>query len=128
MRKYYWLSRRSSSTPRPWDIHPIWRGIGCILFLISPFLAYLIADLLVQMNLEKGWYPISRELTRSISLPVVDKVLRHFFANLMVTALLLLLGCALIMVIYTIIYALIGPEKYGPLDEPPIRRKTRPGR
>jgi hypothetical protein len=45
----------------------------------------------------------------------------------MVTGLLLLLGFALIMVIYALVYALVGPSRFGPMDRP-IRRKVRPSR
>ncbi len=128
MGKYSRLSRTTSSEPRPWRIHPIWRGIGCILFLIAPILAYFIADLLVQMAMEKSWYPIPAELARSLKVPYTDLTMNHFYANLMVTAVLLLLGFAIVMVIYSIVYAILGPKKYGPVDSPPIRRKTRPSR
>jgi len=85
-------------------------------------MAYIIADLLVKMNLEQGWYPIPAELSRTLRVPFLDFALPHFYINLMVTALLLLIGFALIMVIYTLIYAIAGPGRYGPMDAPPVRR------
>jgi hypothetical protein len=128
MGKYSKLSRQVPPKPRPWNVHPIWRGIGCILFLIGPFIAFAAADLIVQMDIDNGWYPVPPELSRQLVINPLGLTLRHFFANLMVTALLLLLGFALIMVVYSLIYALMGPKRYGPLDAPPIRRRTRPSR
>ncbi len=118
-------NRSGHMVPPPekkWAVHPIWRGIGCILLLIVPFMVYIIADLLVEMNMENGWYPIPAELTSTLRVPFVNFALQHFFINLMVTALLLLFGFALIMVIYTVIYAFAGPGRYGPMDAPPVRR------
>jgi len=117
--------RTSQLTPPPekkWAVHPVWRGIGCILFPIFPVMAYIIADMLVKMNMEQGWYPIPAELTRTLRIPYVDISLPHFFINMMVTALLLLFGFAVIMVLYTLIYAIAGPGRYGPMDAPPVRR------
>jgi hypothetical protein len=78
--------------------------------------------------MEKSWYPIPAELAGSLRVPFANFTMNHFYANLMVTAVLLLLGFAIVMVIYSIVYAILGPRKYGPLDSPPIRRKTRPSR
>lgn len=128
MGKYNRLSRSTPPPPRPWKVHPIWRGIGCILVVIFPFLAYAASDILVQMNLDQGWYPFPRELTRSFFFAPLGLNLQHFYGNLMVTALLLLIGFAVITVVYALIYAVMGPKRYGPLDAPPIHRRTRPSR
>jgi hypothetical protein len=128
MGKYSRLNQQASLKPRPWDVHPIWRGIGCLFFLIGPFIAFAAADLIVQLIIDNGWYPIPPELSRQLTVVPLGLTLRHFYGNLMVTAILLLLGFALIMVVYSVIYALMGPSRYGPLDAPPIRRKTRPSR
>jgi len=128
MSKYSRLNQQSSVKPRPWDVHPIWRGIGCLLFLIAPFIAFAAADLIVQLIIDNGWYPVPPELSRQLTIDFLGLTLRHFFGTLMVTAILLLLGFAFIMVVYSLIYALMGPSRYGPLDARPIRRKTRPSR
>jgi hypothetical protein len=98
------------------------------LFLIGPVIAYIIADLLVQMTIERRWFSVPPELGRTFYFQPLSLAIPHFYGTLMVTALLLLLGFASIMVLYTVIYALAGPPRYSPLDAPPIRRKTRPSR
>ena len=128
MGKYNRLSGQAPPPPPPWKIHPIWRGIGCILFLVGPIIAYIVSDLLVQMAIERRWLPVPPELSRVFYYRPMGLAIPHFYGNLMVTALLLLLGVALIMVLYTLIYALAGPPRYSPLDSPPIRRKTGPSR
>ena len=128
MGKYTRLSRQSSPRRKPWQVHPIWRGIGCILVLIGPIMAYAAATFIVDWNVASGWYAMPVELTRPVTLPYLGLTPNHFYGNLMVTGLLLLLGFALIMVIYALVYALVGPSRFGPMDARPIRRKVRPSR
>ena len=128
MGKYDRLSRQLPQKTSSWRIHPIWRGIGCILFLILPIVAFVAANLLLEMNSKQGWIPIPAELNDPYVIPQVNYTISNFFATLMLTALILLLGFGLIMVLYSIIFSILGPPKYGPMDAPPIRRKSRPSR
>lgn len=128
MGKYGRLSRQLPRKEPPWKIHPIWRGIGCILMLIMPVIAFLSANLLLEWNSEQGLVRVPPELANSFVIPQVNFTISNFFATLMLTALLLLFGFGLIMVVYSIVFAVLGPPKYGPMDAPPIRRKTRPSR
>lgn len=134
MGKYDKASYRTPPPTRPWKIHPIWRGIGCLWFLISPVLAYAIASLLVNYDMKTGFFPIPADLTRAVTiplarfLPINNLVIPQLYGNLMVTALLLLVGFGVVMVIYAIIYSVMGPKRLGPLDAPPIRRRTRKSR
>jgi hypothetical protein len=128
MTKYTSYTRLVPPKPRPWDVNPIWRGIGCLLLVIGPFVAYAAADLIVQMVLDKKLYPVPPELMHTFTIPYLDYSLRHFYADLLVGGILLLLGFGLIMIIYSIAYSIIGPSRYGPLDASPIRRKVRRSR
>jgi len=121
MGKYGRLAGQAPPPPPPWKIHPVWRGIGCLLILIGPVMAYLIADMLVTMTISEGWYALPRDLTRPYQIPLIEITVPHFFANLMATALLLLLGFALIMIAYTLIFSVAGPGRYTPMDSPPVR-------
>ncbi len=134
MGKYDRASYRTPPPARPWTIHPVWRGIGCIWLLISPVLAYAIASLLVDFNLKNGFIPFPFDLTRSVTIPLArlfpvnDLVAPRLYGNLLVAAVLLLVGFGVVMVIYAIIYSTMGPSRLGPMDAPPIRRKTRRSR
>ncbi len=142
MGKYDKASYRTPPPQRPWKIHPIWRGIGCLWFLISPVLAYAIASLLVQYDMKAGFFPIPADLTRQVTIPLArifprnnyipitinNLTVPHLYANLMASALILLVGFGIVMVIYAIIYSMMGPKRLGPLDAPPIRRRTRKSR
>lgn len=120
MGKYNKFESRQAK-PRPWEIHPVWRGIGCIMMLIIPVLSYAGAVLLYDQNRTAHWVKIPRELVQSISIPFVGSV-PHLFANLIGAVLLMLIGYAIFMVFYALIFRIIGPPRYGPIDSPPLRR------
>jgi hypothetical protein len=109
--------------PRPWTVHPIWRGIGCLLIILLPILSYAGANLLVRANLQQGWVAFPSELLGTFNLPFLGQV---YLADLAVTLAMLVIGFALLTLIYGLVYRLIGPSRYGPLDAPPPRkRRTR---
>lgn len=121
MGKYGKLSRQVPPPRRPWSVHPVWRGIGCLIVVIAPFVAIAAAHLLVDMNLERGWYPVPVEFAAPYTLPGTSYTIDHFFADLLLAAVILLIGFAVMMIIYSIIYSIMGPPRYSPLDSPPIR-------
>ena len=123
MTKYDKYVQRRSKKKRPWKVHPIWRGIGCILIIISPIIAYSMAHLLVNMNADAGWFYIPRELSQTVKIPVPGMSIRvpYLYAKLILTFVTLVLGSGLLMILYAIIYQFIGPSRYGPLDAKPVR-------
>jgi hypothetical protein len=95
--------------------------------------------------METGFFPIPADLTRRVTIPLFSfypkatipitryiplsaVTVPHLYANLLVSAIILLVGFGVVMVIYAIIYNMMGPKRLGPLDAPPIRRKTRKSR
>jgi hypothetical protein len=134
MGKYDKASYRTPPPQRPWTIHPIWAGIGCLWFLISPVLAYAIASLLIEYDMKSGLFTLPGDLIRPVTIPLArffpinNLIVPHLYANLLGAGLILLIGFGLVMVIYAIIYSMMGPKRIGPLDAPPIRRKTRRSR
>jgi len=114
---------RQGVKERPWDVHPIWRGIGCILIILIPIMAYAGAVVLIRENTENNWVSLPRELTVSYVIPYLG--FRINFADIAATILLMFIGFGVLVVIYAFIYRLIGPPRYGPLDSPPIKRKPR---
>ena len=127
MAKYGKMGRQAPPKSRPWDIHPIWQGIGCLLMIMIPVMAYAGAVLLVQANVSQGWVPISAELSRPVNIPNVGSF-EYLFANLLVAAILAMLGFGLLVAIYSLVYRAVGPSRLGPLDADPIRRKTKRSR
>lgn len=111
---------------RPYEIHPAWRGIGCLLAIIAPFVAFAAAHIVVDLNIANHWLAVPREMNNVVKVPeflkLPIKTIEHFYADLLVTVLLLLLGFAAVMVIYAIMYSMVAPKR-SPLDAPPIRQR-----
>ncbi|MFL7893696.1 MAG: hypothetical protein ACK2UM_11455 [Anaerolineales bacterium] len=105
-------SRRSIIPP----VHPVWRGIGCLLLVLLPIISFAGAKLLVQANSRQRWVQMPSELTNSFIVPVIGRV---FFADLALAVILIVIGFAIITVAYAIIYRIIGIPRFGPLDSPP---------
>ena len=114
---------RKDVKERPWDVHPIWRGIGCILIILIPIMAYAGAVVLIRENIENNWVTLPHELTETYVIPYLG--FRINFADIAATILLMFIAFGALVIIYSFIYSLIGPDRYGPLDAPPMKRKSR---
>jgi len=114
--------RQVRSSGRPWDVHPVWRGIGCLLALLIPVLAYAGSVLVVNANTQNHWFPVSALLMRTVQIPLTNITVPHLVANLFVSLVLALLGYAVLMVFYAVLYSVLGPSKYSPIDSPPVRK------
>ena len=113
------------------------RGIGCIMMVIVPILAYGLAILLVQYGAASGW-PIPREWLGRPNIPRfllgIENLTplwnfltaqNNLIANLVFALVLIVLIGGLMSIIYGYVYTLFGPPKYGPMDEPPVRVKVK---
>ena len=121
MAKYDKYSAQSRMPERPWKIHPIWRGIGCLMLILLPIMAYAGAVILVRANADQRWLPVPRELAQTVAIPVIGSI-SNFYAVVIVTVLLMIIGFGVITLLYSILYSMIGPPRLGPLDAPPVRR------
>jgi hypothetical protein len=124
MGRYRSFERPTIPTKTQLPIHPIWQGIGCILIIIIPIMAYAASVLLVQADLQQGWLPIPLELAQTITLPVIGPI-DFLLANLMVTAVLVFLGYGILALVYAILGRIAGSTSHGPLDMPMERRGRR---
>jgi hypothetical protein len=131
------MSKYSSSHrkefKRPYKIHPIWRGIGLMILIIIPIVAWAATQEMVKFSVEsevpeiqtfvKGlstpfkfpdWVrsvPYLNEFTRWIrSIPMLKLQLVYFFMVILVLS-------GILSVIYGLIYRAAVP-RYAPLDEP----------
>lgn len=108
--------------PRPWAVHPVWRGIGCVFMILLPFMAYTLAVFIVRENFIQQWVAIPRELSIAIVLPNIGRV---YLLDILLAIVLLVVGGALFTLVYSAIYRLVGPPRYGPLDMPPPKYRKR---
>jgi hypothetical protein len=131
----------SYSKPKPKPkldtVHPVMRGIGCIMIVVVPILSYGIAVLLVNYGYAHGW-PIPPTwfgpprfpdlLWKLQGLQVLLTFLTaqsNLKANVIFTIALIVVIGGIMSVIYGYMYTLFGPPRYGPQDEPPIRVKVK---
>ena len=117
---------------RPWDVHPIWRGIGCILIILMPIIAWACAELFMQsqtiFNLPASWYrPLVIPLTQWSPLNVILEWFNNLLSGfgfisgtLFFTIIFLFLGYGLLTLIYAVVYRVFGPPRYTQVDAKPI--------
>jgi hypothetical protein len=124
----------------PKDLHPAWRGIGCLLWIIAPLMAYAFAVLLVGAFGRVGMVP--HALLGRIQFPdwsyqapflglIVQFLgsLNNILAILAFFIPMLVILSGLFSLLYSWLYRVIGPPRYTPMDAPPIRnRKVRKSR
>lgn len=109
------------------------RGIGCIMMVVVPILAYGLAILLVNYGARRGW-PIPQEWFGPIAIPPLLWNLQglrpilqflqaqnNLEANLIFAVVLVILIGGIMTMIYGYMHTLFGPPKYGPQDAPPLR-------
>src|SRR3989304_4916854 len=68
MTKYESFNRRRASKPRAVNPHPIWNGIGCLMLIIVPVIAFGLAVITLDAAVEKEW-PLPAQFLGYIRLP-----------------------------------------------------------
>jgi hypothetical protein len=115
-------------------VHPIWGGIGCLLLVIIPIVAYAAADTFFDRVSGTGLelfgltiIPRSGIMFREIfSFPIWgDAVFRISLFHFVFMVVFIVIGFLIFSLVYAIIYRFTGPPKYGPTDSPPLRRSKR---
>ena len=132
MGKYTTHSRQAPKRRRH-GVHPLMRGIGCIMMIVVPILAYGIALFLLDYGIGHGW-PIPPSWLQPIKIHPLLLSLRgltplwnfllvqdNLIAMIVFTIAIIVVIGGLMSIIYGYIYSLFGPPQYGPQDAPPIR-------
>ena len=132
MGRYTSYQREKAKAKRN-EVNPVMRGIGCILIVLVPILAYGTAVYLVDYGVHKGlsipatWLgmvnipPLLLKLT---GLSVVWSFLQaqnNLTANLVFALAIAIVIFGILAIIYGFIYRFSGPPEYGPTDMPPVR-------
>ena len=126
---------------RPWTIHPIWRGIGCIWLILLPIMSYAGAWMFTRENLRNHWLPLNKSLTSQIRLPVIDWSFLSFPLDLNVLIrwipgqplynsdilffiAFLFLGIGIMSTVYAFLYRSMAPTR-GPFEAPEVDSQRR---
>jgi len=118
MSKYYAQWRRPKHKERPWKVHPIWGGIGCLMAIFIPIFSFLIADWAIESNYLQQWVTIPYDLLGPPGMSI-----ENLYAKLATATVITVILFAGYTLIYGVIYSILGPSRYGPMDVPPMKRK-----
>jgi hypothetical protein len=123
---------------RRWNIHPVWRGIGCFMLIIIVVMAYAGAKELTDYNERTQKFGLPDQLydkvhisyTKYIPALKEDDVVNKFLANLKYGYLLFMLifmfiGFGAFSFVYSALYRVSGPSRYTSLDSPEVRKPRR---
>ena len=110
MGKYFYMAQQPKK-PEKTPVHPIWQGIGCLMIVLMPIVAYAAASLLIDAALKNHWVDISGELIQTVFVPIILLPVPHLYANLALSILLLIVGYSFLVFLYALIYKFSGPSK-----------------
>jgi len=132
----YKFANSQNAAPKRNQVHPVMRGIGCIMMVIIPIISYIGSDLLISSGfgsqvIPQAWYghiqfpPLLMKLSGPAVVLGYLSNINHLAANLVVTVVIVIVVGGFMSILYGYIFSIFGPPKYGPTDEPPIRRKVK---
>ncbi len=118
------------------EMHPVWRGIGCLLIVIIPVISFFIMLAISPAILKSGYVPY--QLTGYIHFPdwmfrnqITTTIatflgsLENVWANLLIFIVVLVVLAGVIWLIYSALYQVMGPPRYTEVDAPPSSYKAK---
>ena len=104
--------------------HPIWRGIGFMMLVIGPIVAFALSDLLVQYaRTRKIAMPLELQ-TDPINIPIYGPV-TDLYAVLVLAGAITLIIFALFAIINAAVYQASGKSTYQAFESEPKRFKKK---
>lgn len=115
------------------QVHPVMRGVGCLLLVTIPIIAYGSAMLIVNHGVRSGWpippnwlgtpeiHPLLYRLAGLLVMLNFIQAQNNLVANLVFTFAISIVIFGILAILYGFIYKLFGPPEYGPTDAPPDR-------
>lgn len=104
------------------EIHPVWRGIGCLLMVLIPMIAIAAADVIINSNLDVIAIPMA---LRSNFDTRVFGIIYFFPAKLLLATVISVALFAVVSVLYSILYRMMGQNLRGPMDSAPVRKRVK---
>lgn len=111
--------------------HFAWRGIGCLMMIIIPIISITAGYETIKYGLDHNW-TIPYQLLGTPGFPdffykssglmkLVSPIAAtpHFYAYAAASFLYMILLGGIVSFAYAIVYRIVGPSRYGPLDVPP---------
>ena len=117
------MSKYSSRTSQPMEpsrinrkIHPVWRGVGFALMVLSPILGYATMVIFMEENAKQAWIQFPKEL-------LVEAPDQYILVKILLTLLFMLIFYGVLTFITFLIFKIFAPSHYGPYDVPPVTYK-----
>ena len=124
---------RKAEIKRPYKVHPIWRGIGLVIIILVPVIAWAAAQLMVEWAINTDIVEVQR-FARGIAspfrfpdwftaMPFLGDFARwvrsipHLQLHLVFFFMVTLVMSGIFSIIYSMVYRAMVP-RYTPLDEP----------
>jgi hypothetical protein len=101
-------------------IHPIWRGIGCLLAIIIPFMSFALGHLVIEENIEN--ISIPSELRASLDTVIFGEV-DFFLAKVLLAVVISFTLFVIILTVYSLAYRVMGASRLGPMDVDPKQHR-----
>jgi hypothetical protein len=137
----YQSFQKHKELPARRDVHPVWRGIGCLIMVILPVISWATAQLLLEFGKSQKWaflYELSdyvRFPEWAYSTPYI-LILANYISSipylkalLMFSVLVLILLSGIFAFLNAILYRVVGPPRYTELDAPAprvnVKRRSR---
>jgi hypothetical protein len=132
----YSSRRRNETVSVKKTVNPYMRGIGCLLMVIVPVFSYAVGDYLAKQRfgwqiLPEGWYVNMTFPDWIANVSGLNAVagwlgsIENLPATLAIAMLVTIVVGGILSIIYGYMYNLLTPSKYGPMDVPPPRVKTK---
>jgi hypothetical protein len=128
--------QKAKDLPRS-EIHPVWRGIGCIIILLTPIISWAAMLVLLDLGKSQKWSFVY-SLSGTVHFPAVFyttpivKIAAYYLSSIpyleamvLFFILFLILFSGVFAFINAVLYRMIGPPRYTRLDEPAPRVKTK---
>lgn len=129
---------RKEPEQRPWNIHPVWRGIGCVMLILITVMAYAGAKEFVDYNQNARKVGLPEALYEKVNITytkyvpalnendVINKFLGNFKVGyLLFMAIFMFIGFGLFSLLYAALYRMTGPSRYSSFDSPPVGKFKR---
>ena len=101
-------------------IHPIWRGIGFLLMIMAPIMAFAATQIFLVENAKANWVQIPPSFI--VEWPQDPLILVKVISTLFISLVFMII----LQFVYFVIMRLIAPPRYGPYDVPPVAYKGKP--
>jgi hypothetical protein len=116
---------RREEKSREKETNPVWRGIGCILILITPIVSFAIANEIMLSGTVQNYIFLPSTLRRTVTLPLLEVGVPYFYGTLALSVAVMVTMFAFFFVVYSFLYRALGPSPYGPTDVPPVRQRRK---